>query len=260
MSGGVHRLWKEQFVSRLGPAPGIRALDVAGGTGDVAFRIIETLKHRYPAPALSAVGGVKPSTVTVCDINPSMLGVGRDRAIARGYTIDSDSDLSAAPNTASASNAKPNAAAPKSQSQSQSHAPISLRFALGDAERLPFAANSFDAYTIAFGLRNVTNTENALADAYRVLDRGGRFMCLEFSRVENPILSTVYDAYSFNLIPAIGKAVTGDGQPYQYLVESIRKFHSQPELARLMRKVGFQHVTFENFMGGVACIHSGFKL
>ncbi len=244
MSGGVHRVWKEQFVAALGPAPGIRALDVAGGTGDIAFRIIEALKLRYPAPAFSApasVGGapaaaggngVRASSVTVCDINASMLGVGRERAQARGYRIvNTTPDFVPAPLPA-ASTATSSSSAAASPSSAGSSDAISLRFVLGDAERLPFADRSFDAYTIAFGLRNVTHTEQALREAYRVLDRGARFMCLEFSRVPNPVLSQLYDAYSFAVIPRLGEWVAQDRASYQYLVESIRKFPPQQVRAR----------------------------
>lgn len=231
MSVGIHRVWKEQFVGMLYPTPGMQVLDVAGGTGDIAFRVYESMRSLSPAPALS-LSEPPTSKIIVSDINPSMLAVGKDRAIARGY-LDKDGN--------------------KAQ-----HG-IDMEFIVGDAQKLPFADNSFDAYTIAFGLRNVTQTDLALKEALRVLRKGGRFMCLEFSHV-HPLLQPAYDAYSFNVIPALGQVVANDRDSYQYLVESIRNFPNQEDLATLMRDVGFKGVTYTNFSFGIAAVHSGFKL
>jgi demethylmenaquinone methyltransferase/2-methoxy-6-polyprenyl-1,4-benzoquinol methylase len=213
MSGGLHRVWKDAMVSYLAPpkssASGWRLLDVAGGTGDVSTRVVEKSQRSVKA--------------VVCDINNSMLNVGRDRAEKAGL-----SDL--------------------------------ITFSQGNAEDLPFPDKSFDAYTIAFGIRNVPDIPKALREANRVLKRGGRFMCLEFSEVDVPGLDTVYDAFSFNAIPAMGKWVTGDGEPYQYLVESIRKFPSQERFAEMIREAGLARVTYRNYSGGIAALHSGWKL
>lgn len=211
MSAGLHRVWKSAFVDWLSPPkrPGWKALDVAGGTGDIAFRILE------------ASGG--HAEVTVLDINSSMLEVGRDRASKKGLSERLD-------------------------------------FVEANAEELPFADNTFNAYTIAFGIRNVPRIDKALSEAFRVLKPGGRFLCLEFSEVELPILDKVYDAWSFNAIPAIGKAVTGDGESYKYLVESIRKFPDQENFAAMIRNAGFSRVSFRNYTGGIAAAHSGWKL
>jgi len=211
MSAGLHRLWKDAMVAWLNPPkrPGLRVLDVAGGTGDIAFRIIEASQRHAHA--------------TVLDINGSMLAVGRDRAEKQGLAANTD-------------------------------------FVEANAEALPFEDDTFDAYTIAFGIRNVPRIEVALAEAYRVLKRGGRFLCLEFSEVEMPLLDKVYEAWSFNAIPKIGKAVTGDGEPYSYLVESIRKFPNQQNFAAMITRAGFDRVTFRNYSGGIAALHSGWKL
>ena len=208
MSGGVHRLWKAELVDRLAPREGQRVLDVAGGTGDIAQRVLA----RAPAAA-----------VTVCDINESMLHRGRDRAIDAGILAGID-------------------------------------WVCGDAEALPLADGGVDAYTIAFGLRNVTQIEAALAEARRVLRPGGRFLCLEFSRVEAPLLDRLYDVYSFTVLPLLGQMVAGDREAYQYLVESIRRFPPQPELARLMEAAGFEQVSYRNLTGGIAALHSGWRL
>ena len=211
MSAGLHRVWKSAFVDWLSPPKraGWKALDVAGGTGDIAFRIFE------------ASGG--NADVTVLDINSSMLEVGQDRAIKKGMGER-------------------------------------ISFVEANAEELPFPDQTFDAYTIAFGIRNVPRIDVALSEAFRVLKPGGRFLCLEFSDVDLPILDRVYDAWSFNAIPAIGKAVTGDGESYRYLVESIRKFPDQENFAAMIRKAGFARVSFRNYTGGIAAAHSGWKL
>ena len=211
MSAGLHRVWKSAFVDWLSPPKraGWKALDVAGGTGDIAFRIFE------------ASGG--NADVTVLDINSSMLEVGQDRAIKKGMGER-------------------------------------ISFVEANAEELPFPDQTFDAYTIAFGIRNGPRIDVALSEAFRVLKPGGRFLCLEFSDVDLPILDRVYDAWSFNAIPAIGKAVTGDGESYRYLVESIRKFPDQENFAAMIRKAGFARVSFRNYTGGIAAAHSGWKL
>lgn len=212
MSGGLHRLWKDDFVAMLNPPKGqgqFHLLDVAGGTGDIAFR---TLRAGGP--------NVK---VTVADISPEMVGEGRKRAEADGLLAR-------------------------------------CNFTVGNAESLAFPDGSFDAYTIAFGIRNVTHIDRALAEAYRVLKPGGRFLCLEFSNVDVPLLDKFYDAYSFTVIPAVGKVVTGDGQPYRYLVESIRTFPKQDDFKAMIEAAGFQNVSYRNLTGGVVAIHSGWRI
>ncbi|NVK36149.1 MAG: bifunctional demethylmenaquinone methyltransferase/2-methoxy-6-polyprenyl-1,4-benzoquinol methylase UbiE [Rhodobacteraceae bacterium] len=213
MSGGLHRVWKDAMVSSMAPpksgAKPWTLLDVAGGTGDVATKVV-----RRSNETVNAV---------VCDINNSMLNVGKDRAAKAGL-----SDL--------------------------------ITFSQGNAEDLPFPDKTFDVYTIAFGIRNVPDIPKALREAYRVLKRGGRFMCLEFSEVDVPMLDKVYDAFSFKVIPPMGKLVTGDGDPYQYLVESIRKFPHQERFAEMIAEAGFERVTYRNYTGGIAALHSGWKL
>ncbi|WP_448954551.1 bifunctional demethylmenaquinone methyltransferase/2-methoxy-6-polyprenyl-1,4-benzoquinol methylase UbiE [Labrys neptuniae] len=211
MSGGLHRLWKDDLVNMLNPPRRrpFRHLDVAGGTGDVAFRIVKA-------------GG--PDThVTVLDINGSMLEVGRQRGEERGLAGQLD-------------------------------------FVEANAEELPFETGSFDGYTIAFGIRNVPRIDRALAEAYRVLKRGGRFLCLEFSTVDLPGLDKIYDLYSFNLIPPIGRMVTGDAEPYRYLVESIRNFPKPAAFSAMIREAGFAQVSHRSLTGNVVAIHSGWKL
>jgi demethylmenaquinone methyltransferase/2-methoxy-6-polyprenyl-1,4-benzoquinol methylase len=209
MSGGVHRLWKAEMIAWLRPAPGMALLDVAGGTGDIAFR------------ALDKAG--EGASATVCDITESMLRVGRDRAIDQGRLSG-------------------------------------LAWVCGDAEALPFPDRSFDAYTIAFGLRNVTRPEAALAEARRVLKPGGRFLCLEFSRVVLPVLSELYDLYSYRVLPALGQAVARDRESYQYLVDSIRRFPPQEELIALMQAAGLEQARYRNLTGGIAAIHSAWRI
>jgi demethylmenaquinone methyltransferase/2-methoxy-6-polyprenyl-1,4-benzoquinol methylase len=209
MSGGVHRLWKNTLVDVLNPRPGEKLLDVAGGTGDVAFRI-----HRRQ--------GEGPD-VTVCDINAAMLAVGRDRAIDRGLLKG-------------------------------------LTWTTGDAENLPFPDRSFDGYTIAFGLRNVTDIDKALGEAYRVLRPGGRFYCLEFSKVTSAPVGRVYDAYSSRALPFFGRIVAKDADSYRYLHESIRRFPPQRELAQRMRDAGFANVAWRDMTLGVVALHSGWRI
>ncbi|MCW2315813.1 2-octaprenyl-6-methoxy-1,4-benzoquinone methylase /demethylmenaquinone methyltransferase [Rhodoblastus acidophilus] len=211
MSGGLHRVWKDIFVSRVHPSKTgpFNHLDVAGGTGDIAFRVVQA-------------GGPK-TKVTVLDINGDMLGVGRERAQKKGLAKN-------------------------------------LEFVEANAESLPFEDGQYDAYTIAFGIRNVPRIERALAEAYRVLKRGGKFMCLEFSQVEAPALAKIYESYSFSVIPQIGRMVTGDGEPYRYLVESIRQFPAAEDFAAMIENAGFQRVSFTRLTGGIVAIHSGWKL
>jgi demethylmenaquinone methyltransferase/2-methoxy-6-polyprenyl-1,4-benzoquinol methylase len=211
MSAGLHRVWKDAMIAALNPRKSrdYNVLDVAGGTGDIAFRIVEASGRLAQA--------------TVLDINGSMLGVGAERAQKKGLAGN-------------------------------------LTFVEANAEELPFEANTFDAYTIAFGIRNVPRIDVALSEAHRVLKRGGRLLVLEFSEVELPLLDRVYDAWSFNAIPQIGKAVTGEAEPYQYLVESIRKFPNQRDFAEMIAKAGFSRATYTNYSGGIACLHSGWKL
>ena len=211
MSAGLHRAWKDAMVASLNPRrdAGYRVLDVAGGTGDIAFRIVEASGRLAHA--------------TVLDINGSMLSVGADRAAKKGLSANLD-------------------------------------FVEANAEDLPFEAGTFDAYTIAFGIRNVPRIEVALSEAYRVLKRGGRLLVLEFSEVETPLLDRFYDAWSFRAIPQFGKMITGEAEPYQYLVESIRKFPNQENFAAMIRNAGFSRVSYTNFTGGIAALHSGWKL
>jgi demethylmenaquinone methyltransferase/2-methoxy-6-polyprenyl-1,4-benzoquinol methylase len=212
MSGGLHRLWKDDFIAALNPPRGdkpYRLLDVAGGTGDVAIRYA-----RASGPNATAV---------LCDISPEMIEVGRRRVREAG--LDDR-----------------------------------VTFAQGNAEALAFPDRSFDAYTIAFGIRNVTHIDKALSEALRVLKTGGRFLCLEFSRVEVPILDRIYDFHSFEVIPRLGAIAAGDAEPYRYLVESIRKFPSQGRFAEMIRAAGFERVSYRNLTGGIAAIHSGWKL
>jgi demethylmenaquinone methyltransferase / 2-methoxy-6-polyprenyl-1,4-benzoquinol methylase len=208
MSGGMHRLWKDAMMDWLAPRPGQQLLDVAGGTGDVAFRFLK----RAPG-----------ATATVLDMTESMLVAGRQRADA-----DKMADR--------------------------------LDWVVGDAMALPFPNNSFDVYTISFGIRNVTRIEDALTEAYRVLRPGGRLMVLEFSQIPNAGLQWVYDRYSFNVIPVMGQVVAGDRESYQYLVESIRKFPDQERFAEMVRRAGFGQVKYRNLTMGVAALHSGWKI
>jgi len=207
MSGGMHRLWKDTFVRQVQLNADAAILDLAGGTGDIAVR----LKKRTGAD------------LTVCDINPDMLKVGRARQFDRG-----ENDR--------------------------------LTWVCGNAECLPVADSSQDLITISFGLRNVTNIDAALASIYRALKPGGRFMCLEFSKVTVPPVAKLYDLYSFHLIPQFGKLIAKDKDSYQYLVESIRMFPSQEELKARMEKVGFSRVSYTNLTMGVVAIHSGWKI
>lgn len=212
MSGGLHRLWKDDLIAAVNPPRGeqaFRLLDVAGGTGDVAIRYAAA-----SGPAAQAV---------ILDISPEMLSVGRrkvrDAGLASRITLTE-----------------------------------------GNAELLPFADKSFDAYTIAFGIRNVTHIDKALEEAFRVLKVGGRFLCLEFSECQVPMLDRLYDFHSFEVIPRLGEWAAGDGEPYKYLVESIRKFPKQEAFTTMIRAAGFSQVAYRNLTGGIAAIHSGWKI
>jgi demethylmenaquinone methyltransferase/2-methoxy-6-polyprenyl-1,4-benzoquinol methylase len=210
MSGGLHRPWKAALVAAVNPpkkdAP-FALLDLAGGTGDVAFRVADA--------------GGSGTHVTVADINADMLQVGRERAAKSGHDVE---------------------------------------FIEANAEALPFPDRSFDAVTVAFGIRNVPRIDVALGEIYRVLKIGGRFLCLEFSSVDVPGLDRLYDLYSFNVIPAVGRAVTGDAEAYRYLVESIRKFPRPEKFAGMISAAGFRRASFEAMTGGVVALHSGWRL
>ena len=209
MSFGVHRLWKDTLIDVLAPRAGERIVDVAGGTGDIAFRI----QRRTAARA----------AIVACDINTSMLAVGRDRASDRGLVQGID-------------------------------------WLAADAESLPFADRSFDAYTIAFGLRNVTRPTEALREARRVLRPGGRLVCLEFSRLTWPVFAEVYDAWSARTLPLLGRWVAGDAEAYRYLHESIRRFPRQEALAEMMTQAGLGNVAWRNLAGGVVALHSAWRI
>jgi demethylmenaquinone methyltransferase/2-methoxy-6-polyprenyl-1,4-benzoquinol methylase len=205
MSGGLHRLWKDRFVARVKPRAGERILDMAGGTGDVAFRMAK-----------------RGAQVTVADINPDMLEVGQERAKQRGIE--------------------------------------GLAWQVEDAQKLTFADRSFDAYTIAFGIRNVTDIGAALGQAHRVLARGGRFYCLEFSTSDWPGFATAYEAYASTVIPRIGKAVADDEASYRYLVESIRRFPRPEAFRQMIADAGFVRSSVEPMLGGLVAVHSGWKI
>ena len=205
MSGGMHRLWKDRFVRRVKPQPGEAILDMAGGTGDIAFRLAD-----------------RGAEVTVSDINQDMLDVGIERALDRG--IDG------------------------------------LVWSRQNAEELTFPDRMFDAYTIAFGIRNVTHIDKALAEAHRVLKYGGRFYCLEFSTNEWPGFKDAYDFYSHKIVPQLGKAIAGDAESYRYLIESIRRFPTMPQFEAMIREAGFANTRVEPIMGGLVAIHSGWKI
>ena len=211
MSAGVHRIWKDAMVEYLNPQPGWKTVDVAGGTGDIAFRIVEMARSR---------GG--EAAVTVCDINEQMVGEGKRRAETKGEGA--------------------------------------ITWTVGDAEALPIPDASVDAYTIAFGIRNVTHIDKALSEARRVLKPGGRFLCLEFSQVDVPGLDTLYDAYSFKLLPKMGEWVAGDAESYRYLAESIRRFPTREKFAGLIKDAGLGQVKFRILSGGIATMHSAWKI
>eukprot|EP00310_Coccolithus_braarudii_P020528 CAMPEP_0183355616 /NCGR_PEP_ID=MMETSP0164_2-20130417/41114_1 /TAXON_ID=221442 /ORGANISM="Coccolithus pelagicus ssp braarudi, Strain PLY182g" /LENGTH=289 /DNA_ID=CAMNT_0025528773 /DNA_START=22 /DNA_END=891 /DNA_ORIENTATION=+ len=234
MSGGVHRAWKDIFVGMLGVhgmgKTDLRLLDVAGGTGDIAFRISDQFEKLQGARVSGGSGdeqeGSPPdeSRIVVFDINKAMLEEGRKRAAARATR------------------------SPR------------MEWVVGDAMQLPFDDCSFDIYTIAFGIRNVTRIEDALREAHRVLRPGGRFMCLEFSQVTNPLLRAVYERYSFEVIPRMGGMIANDRASYQYLVESIQRFPDQETFAQMLRDANLSFVDYTNLTNGVVAIHSGVKL
>jgi demethylmenaquinone methyltransferase/2-methoxy-6-polyprenyl-1,4-benzoquinol methylase len=205
MSAGMHRLWKDKFVRRVKPQHGEQILDMAGGTGDIAFRM-----------------AARGASITVSDINQDMLDVGIERAMERG--IDG------------------------------------LVWSRQNAEELSFESRVFDAYTIAFGIRNVTRIDKALAEAHRVLKFGGRFYCLEFSTTEWPGFKEVYDAYSHKLVPQLGQMIAGDADSYRYLIESIRRFPTMPAFEQMIREAGFTNTRVEPILGGLVAVHSGWKI
>jgi demethylmenaquinone methyltransferase/2-methoxy-6-polyprenyl-1,4-benzoquinol methylase len=205
MSGGLHRLWKDRFVRLVRPRPGEAILDMAGGTGDIAFRLARS-----------------GATVTVADINPAMLEVGRERGEKRGIA--------------------------------------GLSWIEQNAETLSFGDRSFDAYTIAFGIRNVTHIDRALAEAHRVLKLGGRFFCMEFSTTQWPGFAEIYERYATTVVPRIGKHVARDEDSYRYLVESIRRFPAMNDFAAMITAAGFGQVKIEPILGGLVAIHSGWKI
>lgn len=208
MSGGIHRVWKDAMMDWLAPRSGQKLLDVAGGTGDIAYRFLKRAGQGH---------------ATVLDLTEEMLVEGRKRAEA-------------------------------SQMVDQ------LDWSVGDAMALPFPDNSFDVYTISFGIRNVTRPKDALNEAFRVLRPGGRLMVLEFSQIPNPAMQWAYDRYSFNLIPLMGQLIANDRDSYQYLVESIRKFPDQDMFLNMVRSAGFENAKYRNLTAGVACLHSGWKI
>ena len=208
MSGGIHRVWKDAMMDWLAPRSGQKLLDVAGGTGDIAYRFLKRAGQGH---------------ATVLDLTEEMLFEGRKRAEA-------------------------------SQMADQ------LDWSVGDAMALPFPDNSFDVYTISFGIRNVTRPQDALNEAFRVLRPGGRLMVLEFSQIPNPAMQWAYDRYSFNLIPLMGQLIANDRDSYQYLVESIRKFPDQDKFLKMVRSAGFENAKYRNLTAGIACLHSGWKI
>ena len=211
MSAGTHRLWKNTMINHIDFFDNIKIIDVAGGTGDIAFRIAKTAHEKN-----------LNFQIEVVDINPQMLEVGRSRAV--------DKNLFA-----------------------------NLNFLENDGENLSFADESFDVFTIAFGIRNFTNIDKGLKEAFRVLKKGGKFICLEFSKVEDIFLQKIYDTYSFKIIPKIGEFVLKDRESYQYLVESIRKFPDQKSFKKLIENTGFSKVGYQNLTFGACAIHYGFK-
>lgn len=212
MSFGTHRIWKNIMVEWLAPRPSWKIIDVAGGTGDIALKVLHHMKN------YSNLDGI----INVCDINESMINNGRNKAINQGVLNE-------------------------------------IKWTVGNAQNLPFSDMEFDAYTIAFGLRNVTNLQLALQEASRVLKPGGRFMCLEFSKLTSPMLNKFYDFYSFSVLPNLGKIITGDKNAYKYLVESIRLFPNQSEVCNLMEQNGFKNIKYRNLSNGIVAIHSGWK-
>jgi demethylmenaquinone methyltransferase/2-methoxy-6-polyprenyl-1,4-benzoquinol methylase len=211
MSFGLHRLWKTALINQLKPKENMTILDVAGGTGDIAGRILRETNNK--------------ASVTICDININMMEVYRDKSIDRGI-INKDQSAS---------------------------------LICSNAEELPFSSASFDAYVIAFGLRNITHIEKALLEAHRVIKPGGRFICLEFSQVISPLLNRLYDDYSFRVLPKLGSLIARDHASYKYLVESIRKFPNQEELSFMLKEAGLGSINYQNLSGGIVAIHSAWR-
>ena len=209
MSAGLHRLWKDSFIDWLAPRKNTHLLDVAGGTGDIAFRFIANTRNK--------------SRVTILDRNEKMLIEGKKRS--------------------ESIKVKPE-----------------IKWVCGDAMKLPFKNEIFDYYTISFGIRNVLDLKKCLSEAFRVLKPGGRLMILEFSKVENRTFNKIYDVFSFNVVPRLGKLIAGDAESYQYLIESIRKFPSQDKLAGLVGEAGFRQVKYTNLTQGIVAMHSGWKV
>ncbi|XP_059844338.1 2-methoxy-6-polyprenyl-1,4-benzoquinol methylase, mitochondrial [Hypanus sabinus] len=244
MSFGIHRLWKDTLLHTMNPLPGTKLLDVAGGTGDIAFRFMDYVKSQqerrrrqavklHQSPSWQQISDAYQqqneadsdleSKAVICDINKEMLKVGKQKAEQLTYSEG-------------------------------------LSWVVGNAEELPFDDDKFDFYTIAFGIRNCTHIDHVLQEAYRVLKPGGRFLCLEFSKVENPIISSLYSLYSFQVIPVLGEVIAGDWKSYQYLVESIQRFPQQEEFREMIEDAGFYKVEYNNLTMGIVAIHSGFKL
>ncbi|XP_067911325.1 2-methoxy-6-polyprenyl-1,4-benzoquinol methylase, mitochondrial isoform X2 [Heterodontus francisci] len=277
MSLGIHRLWKDALLHTMNPLPGTKLLDVAGGTGDIAFRFLDYVRSQherqnrramksYQSPSWQQISDFyeqqnkfdsdSGSKAVICDINKEMLKVGRQKAEQLNYTEG-------------------------------------LSWVVGNAEELPFDDDKFDVYTIAFGIRNVTHIDHVLQEAYRVLKPGGRFLCLEFSKVQNPIISSgfvqlsglqghcrgqlrvnriavslelhvgqtgLYHLYSFQVIPVLGEVIAADWKSYQYLVESIQRFPDQEEFKAMIEDAGFYKVEYNNLTSGIVAVHSGFKL
>lgn len=209
MSFGMHRGWKDRFVKRVKPQAGENILDMAGGTGDIAFRMAD-----------------RGANITVADINQEMLDVGAERAMERD----------------------------------EAEGAGSLVFSQQNAEEVSFASNSFDAYTIVFGIRNVTHKEKALKEALRVLRPGGRFYCMEFSVTDWSGFREIYDLYSMHIMPRMGQVIAGDTESYRYLAESIRKFPRAPQFEAMIRDAGFVNTKAEIILGGAVAIHSGWKV
>ena len=223
MSGGLHRLWKDHLVSKMRPRAGEVILDVAGGTGDIAIRCAKAIQRKVPPQSRLREAQSSRGQITVCDINPAMLRVGKNKAIDQGWLNEID-------------------------------------WVAGNAEKMPVKSESVDLACIVFGLRNVTHIDNALAEFFRVLKPGGRFYCMEFSPSVAKPLKKLYDLYSFSVLPWLGEKVANDRDSYQYLAESIRQFPAPDALKTRMEKVGFEQVHIERLMGGIAVIHSGWKI
>ncbi len=209
MSGGVHRLWRRAMIDWLAPDAGSHVIDVAGGTGDIAARVLARTRGS--------------ARLTVCDASQAMVEIGRERALDRGQVRG-------------------------------------IEWLCGDAEALPIGDCAVDAYTIAFGIRNLTDIPSALAEARRVLRPGGRFLCLEFSHLAWSGPGAAYDSYSFHVVPWIGEAVTGNGEAYRYLVESIRRFPDQERFAAMIADAGLERVGYRNLSGGIAALHSAWRI